>query len=372
MQVRSEREAFVHLHPMIELSNDHEVRQAKGFKDAAARLSGEELVGLYETELANAPKRAAAGKKFLVKAKPPTTRRAHKDEEHLSLAMLKHCRDSGEAMVLPRVGNLELLAAQVPLATASVDRSMGDADPNKGVGKIDLLGVGSEERLVVVKLKFAAPGATRGGTGDTPLRALLDGLAQTAIASANRESLALELAAGQERMFSDEPPILALVASPRYWDLCRKREAQKGAAWIREMERLAADAEERIGVQVLYLAIALEGDPGWEYGEGGPVLAAAPQLTIAWEARAGVVKPKAKPRPKAQAAAAETIVEADLSRPIRAYLLTESYSAGDRIAHPTLGTGVVQGSAGVGKVRVLFDGRRALLVHERLVSSPPV
>jgi hypothetical protein len=372
MQGRSEREAFVHLHPMIELSNDHQVRQAKGFKDAAAGLSGEELAGLYQTELANAPKRAAAGKKFLVKAKPPTTRRPHKDEEHLSLALLRYCRDSGEGMDLPRVGNLDLVAAQIPLATASVDRSMGDADPNKGVGKIDLLGVGPEDRLVVAKLKFAAPGATRGGTGDTPLRAFLDGLALTAIASANRESLASELVAPQQRTLSDEPAILALVATPRYWDLCRKREAQKGAAWIKEMERLASEVEEWIGLQVLYLAIDLEGDPGWEYGEEGPVLLAAPQLTTAWEARAGVVKPKAKPRSKSQASALEEIVEADLSRPIRAYLLTESYSAGDRISHPTLGTGVVQGSAGVGKVRVLFDEKKALLVHQRPPASPPI
>ena len=95
------------LHPMIELSNDHQVRQAKGFKDAAAGLSGEELAGLYETELANAPNRAAAGKKFLVKVKPSTARRAHKDEEHLSLALLRHCRDSGEGMELPRVGKID-------------------------------------------------------------------------------------------------------------------------------------------------------------------------------------------------------------------------------------------------------------------------
>jgi len=356
---------------MIELSNDREVRQAKGFKDAAAGLTAEDIARLYDTEVANAPKRAEIGKKFLVKAKLPTSRRANKDEEHLSLALLKHCRDSGEGLALPGLGNLDLLAAQVPLVTASVDRSMGDADPNKGVGKIDLLGVGPEDRPVVVKLKFAAPGATRGGTGDTPLRALLDGLALSAIASANRESLASELAAAGGRPFSDQPPLLALVASPRYWALCRQREAQKGAAWIREMERLARDVEESIGVQVLYLAVVLEGDPGWEYGEEGPVLTAAPELASAWEARAGVVKPKAKPRPKAQAAAVETIVEADLSKPIRDYLLTESYSAGDRIAHPTLGTGVVQGSAGTGKVRVLFDDRKALLVHERSAPSHP-
>ncbi|GAG06784.1 unnamed protein product, partial [marine sediment metagenome] len=243
--------------------------------------------------------------------------------------------------------------------------------PNKGVGKVDLLGVGPEDRLVVVKLKYAAPGATRGGTGDTPLRALLDGLALAAISSVNREALASELGAAAGRTLSDGPPLFALIASPRYWELCRGREAQKGAAWIREMERLARETEQVIGVQVLYLSMALAGDPGWEYGEEGPVLTEAPQLAAAWEARAGVVKPKAKPRPKAQASLADEIVEADLSRPIQTYERTESYEAGDRIAHPTLGTGVVQGSAGVGKVRVLFDGRKTLLVHQRPVPGSP-
>jgi hypothetical protein len=86
------------LHPLIELSNDREVRQAKGFKDAAAALTGEQLAGLYETEVVNAPRRTEVGKKYLVKGKLPTTRRADKDEEHLSLALLKHCRDSGKGL----------------------------------------------------------------------------------------------------------------------------------------------------------------------------------------------------------------------------------------------------------------------------------
>lgn len=353
------------LHPMIELANDREVRQARGFKDAAAALTGEKLASLYETELANAPKRHEAGKKYLVKAKRSTSRRVNKDEEHLSLALLRYCRSTGQSLEVPEFGPLDLLAAQVPLATASPDRAQGGADVNAGVGKLDLLGVSAEARPVVVKLKFAEPGATRGGTGDTPLRALLSGLAHTAMAMANREFLTSELSAAVGRSFGEGAPILWLAASPRYWELCRKREAQRGAAWIREMERLGREIEERIGVQVRYLAVALEGDPGWAYDEEGPVLSAAPQLLEPWEARAGVVRPKARPRARKTAEPSEKIIEADPSRPIRSYALTESYQPGDRISHPTLGTGVVQGGAGSGKIRVRFDGRTSLLVHER-------
>ena len=59
------------------------------------------------------------------------------------------------------------------------------------------------------------------------------------------------------------------------------------------------------------------------------------------------------------------MVTADLSRPVRDYRSTEHYVAGDRIQHPTLGTGVVQGTAGPGKINVHFEDRRSVLVHDR-------
>ena len=78
-------------------------------------------------------------------------------------------------------------------------------------------------------------------------------------------------------------------------------------------------------------ACRLEGDPGWSYPEGSPVLDAVPRLAPAWEPSAGRVRPKAPPRPK-PGAPADVRVEADLSRPIRAYAACERYSAGDRIS----------------------------------------
>jgi hypothetical protein len=82
------------------------------------------------------------------------------------------------------------------------------------------------------------------------------------------------------------------------------------------------------------------------------------------------VKPRSQPRPKAAAAPAEVRIEADLSRPIQSYSVVDSYRSGDRIQHPTLGIGVVQGGAGTGKILVLFeDGRRATLVHARAAAA---
>jgi hypothetical protein len=192
---------------------------------------------------------------------------------------------------------------------------------------------------------------------------LLEGLAAAAFVDANRDVLSEEIGTLTERDISSEAPALILLGSARYWEICRKREAQKGAGWIREFERIGRESAEVIGVEMLFLGLDVEGDPPWKYAEQGPELSAEPQLTTAWEARAGKLKPKPKPRPRS--GEEDVLVEADLSRPPRVYGIRESYTPGDRIEHPTLGSGVVQAIAGVGKIAVLFDDKKSLLVHER-------
>jgi hypothetical protein len=46
----------------------------------------------------------------------------------------------------------------------------------------------------------------------------------------------------------------------------------------------------------------------------------------------------------------------DPAKPPRAYAAREAYVAGERVAHPTFGVGVVSGSPGAGKVEVVFGG----------------
>jgi hypothetical protein len=355
-------------HPLIDLAGERDVKQAKGFREAAARLTGKELAERYQQELANAPRRHDVEKRYLGvhPGKPPAGRKPGRDEEHLAWAIARHCRDAKCTLSLPRgAGELAVVDHQVPLQTASPDKEKGDQDPNKGLGAIDLLGVGPGEILAVGRLKYVEPDARRTGTGDTPLRQLLEGLAFTAAAEANRDAIQAELGEnGSERTLSEDPPCLLLMASPRYWQLSRKREAQKGAAWIKEMERLAREIGEEIGVQVFYVSLELDRQPAWEYDEEGPRLRAVLALDPAWERNAGRVRPKAASRPRSSSPA-EEVVEADLSRPVRDYGTSESYAAGDRIQHPTLGLGVVQGPAGMGKIVVLFEGKKSVLVHER-------
>jgi len=219
--------------------------------------------------------------------------------------------------------------------------------------------------MAIIVLKYVPPTATRGSTGDTPLRALLEGLAYTAIVQANRNEIISEIDAEHGRKLSDEPPIIIILGNTRYWELCRKREAQKGAAWINQMERLAQEIDENLGITVSYLGLKLQGEAGWEFHEDRPELVGTPILDRAWGPGAGKVRPKARPKSKSKGADIDEIVEADPAREPRAYNITESYSSGDSIDHPTLGRGVVQRPVGVGKIKVLFEDTPRLLIHER-------
>ena len=360
-------------HPLVARSRDPRVRQARGFREAAAELTGEILAAEFASERDAAPRRSEAKKKHLVQPNQRLAAERHpdRDSEHAAIALVARREKGGEPLRLPEdEGFFEALHAGVVLKSAPADPKLGDADPNFGIDRIDLVGIGPDERLALVLMRFVAPSATRVGTGETPLRALLEGLAHTAVAVANRAALAAEIEERTERKFSDAPPYLFLLGSPRYWELCRKREAQRGAAWIQQMERLAKEIEEKTGVSVRYLALKLQGDPGWSYAEGRPGFDAEPRIGPAWDAGAGRIKPKAKPRVRRAAAApSDAIVTPDLSRPVRDYRSSEHYVAGDRIQHPTLGTGVVQGTAGPGKINVHFEDRRSVLVHDRAASG---
>jgi hypothetical protein len=359
-------------HPLVARSRDPRVRQARGFREAAAELTGEILAAEFAAERDTAPRRSEAKKKHLVQPNQRLAAERHprRDNEHVAIALAARREQGGEPLRLPDdEGFFEALHAGLVLKSAPADAKQGDADPNFGIDRIDLVGIGPNDRLALVVTRFVAPSSTRVGTGETPLRALLEGLAHTAVAVANQAALGAELEARTGRKIADLPPYLFLLGSPRYWELCRKREAQRGAAWIQQMERLAKEIEESLGVSVRYLALKLQGDPGWSYGEGAPRFDVEPRIGPAWDPGAGRIKPKPRSRSRSKSAApSDAPVEPDLSRPVRDYRITEHYAAGDRIQHPTLGEGVVQGVAGPGKINVHFDDRRSVLVHDRAAS----
>jgi hypothetical protein len=360
----------VSLHPLIDLVADRDVKQAKGFRQAAERLNGTSLEADYQTEVANAPKRSAAGLEHLgVRVGRKAKGRQHgRDEKHLAEAIARAARadgeDSGESktLELPTGETLRILDGIVPIKTAAPDKERGSADPNAGVEDLPLLGLIGEDRVAVAVLKYLDPESNRSGAGDTPLRLMLQGLAHAAAVDSNREAFRDEISKATGKTTGEEAPAVIVAASPRYWELCRKREAQKGAGWIRELERLAREAGETIGVEFFFVALETDSVPGWEYDDEGPKLTGPISLDKAWETGAGKLKPKPKSK---QTDPADELVEADLSRPVRSYSIRDSYESGDRITHTKLGDGVVQGITGRGKIEVLFGEEKKLLVHER-------
>jgi hypothetical protein len=358
----------VSLHPLIALVNDRDVKQAKGFRLAAEKLTGASLEADYQAEVRSAPRRADQGLAYLnVRVgRRAKQRQNNRDEKHLAEAIARAARaEAAERLELPSGETLTIVDHGVPIRTAAPDKEKGDADPNAGVEDVPLLAVIGDDRLAVVALKFLEPDANRTGAGDTPLRLFLQGLAHAAAVDANREALGKEIAEATGRTVGDEAPAVILAASPQYWTLCRKREAQKGAAWIRELERVAREIGESIGNEVIFAALSTDtrdGSVGWTYDDEGAVLTGPVSFDKAWETGAGKLKPKPKAR---KADPADELVEADLSRPVRPYSVRESFQPGDRIAHKTLGEGVVQGVAGRGKIAVLFGDEKKLLIHER-------
>jgi len=367
-------------HPIIALVNDRDVKQAKGFRLAAEKLTGASLEADYQTEAANTPNRGAEGLTYLNvrvgrKAKQ---RQNNRDEKHLSEAIARAAEagrtdaGSGLAFEMPTGETLTIVDHCVPIKTAAADKEKGDADPNSGVEDIPLLAVIGEDRVAVAVLKFLEPEATRSGAGDTPLRLFLQGLAHAAAVDANREALGAEIAEATGKTIGAEAPAVIIAASPRYWELCRKREAQKGAGWIRELERISREIGESIGTEVFFVGLSTdtvaatedgaEASVGWEYDDEGAKLTGGIAIDKAWEAGAGKLKPKPKPK---KIDPADAIIEADLSRPVRTYGIRDSYEPGDRISHKNLGEGVVQGVVGRGKIAVLFGEDKKLLIHER-------
>lgn len=350
------------IHPLIALASERQVKQAKGFRGAAAEQTGLTLEPLYKAEIAAAPKRHDHDKKYLDQKtiRTPAARQNGKDDKHFCLAAANAAKAGNNVTKLPNGSELLIVDGLVPLRTAAPDKSLGDEDPNKGVEDVGVLGLLPDNRIAVVCIKYLKPDATHSGAGDTPLRLLLASLAQAAMIDGNQEAFRAEILEATGRTTSTEAPVVILLASHRYWEICRKREAQKGAGWIRELERLAREIPEQIGNEVFYASLDSDIDPAWEYTDDGPILTAPIKTKDSWESTAGRLKPKRK-----KVVNTVEIIEPNMEKSPQNYSITGSFDAGDRITHKTLGDGVCQGGAGEGKIKVLFGEDTKLLIHER-------
>ena len=94
-------------------------------------------------------------------------------------------------------------------------RATGSFDPRDRTRALDLLGLTSDERLALARVRLMPPGSTK---GDTPLRALLEGLAQCAVAEAYRSTLSSQISERTERRpVTSSTSQLISSAAPWFW-----------------------------------------------------------------------------------------------------------------------------------------------------------
>jgi hypothetical protein len=74
-------------------------------------------------------------------------------------------------------------------------------------------------------------------------------------------------------------------------------------------------------------------------------------------------------RPRAAEPAARPLPAFDASKPPRPYAARDSYAAGERVAHPTFGVGIVTGTPGAGKVEVAFPSGTRVLACAKTAST---
>ena len=353
------------LHPLLALAQDRDVRHSSGFRRARQTSRARCWPPTSPTSAGTpraGPTRASGSSSRTAAARPRSgSARRTTSTSPRRWSGLPRRRKAARASGRGR-GRVRRLGR--PAEAGAADAALGDADPNRGVERVDLLGIAGEDRLVLGFTKYLDTDATRAGTGDTPLRFLLDaprarrdrrGKPGGARRRGEDRARARVLGCAADRSAPREPAILGA--------LCRRREAQKGAAWVHEIERLAREIDQHIGVSVIFAGLGPRGRAGLELRRAGGASSLGPP-----RARLGAGR-----RPRA--AEAEAAPEGGLSpsrrrrgrsldRPVRRHGPHESYHPGDRIEHPTLGLGIVQ-KCFPGKVEVRFGEATSRLVAGR-------
>ncbi|MCY4030836.1 MAG: hypothetical protein OXF05_01820 [Hyphomicrobiales bacterium] len=162
----------------------------------------EDLRREYISLRENAPSRTLRGKRYFVghDGIPSSRGYTNRREEHSAIALVNLQQDWEH----PLGGSFRFLDYQVPLKARQSDG---------GIGKIDIVGVNSKGRLILVELKVESK---HSGRGDSPFSALLQGLRYAAIVEANLKAIAAE-ARGFGVEIRETAPVVQLLATEAWW-----------------------------------------------------------------------------------------------------------------------------------------------------------
>ncbi|MXY34955.1 MAG: hypothetical protein F4Y60_12910 [Boseongicola sp. SB0664_bin_43] len=229
-----------------------------GLAEMIGEIDVDALCGEYCQLRKAVPNRSACSKRYFVEhhGRPKAKNPGCASEKHLAIALWRL------RTRWPRVGNgsMRLLDYEFPLKASNLDR---------GLGKVDLLGVTDRSRLVIIELKVCRKDGSR---GDTPLLALTEGLRYAAVVQANLRAIAVEARERCAIDVSEEPPIVQIMAPEDWWrGWCGMVGSTRRAAgeWESKFLDLSNELEDRLGI--LIECVSLEGvslaDVSWK-GDG--------------------------------------------------------------------------------------------------------
>lgn len=249
---------------LLSLSRDRVINQKSNFVEAGAQLRQVNLREMYDHAMRTAPRRHRAGKSYLTghNGIPSTTGISNRDEEHLAIAIFNRYGHHSGGLPLPDQQSVHILDYQLPLK-----EKMADA----GVGKVDLFGVSSSGTACIIELKY--------GEGDTPLRALLEGLFYAALVQANLQDIRRELTSTACVPAIGETLTLCILGDGQYWDCYRLNPVCHG--WEAMLMGVTSQIKRQLGIDCCFVDI---GFPVVQQGANGrpSVLLEAVQVKPAW------------------------------------------------------------------------------------------
>lgn len=207
---------------------------ARGLDKMIASVDPNALCAEYGALRARAPRRSLVGKKYFVghSGVPSASGRSNRLEEHCAIALFNLDRR------WPRSGGgwFRLLDYQVPLKARQSDA---------GIGKIDLVGVTDQGRLMIVELKVKNHS---GGRSDAPPAALMEGLRYAAMVEADLGAIASEAESLIGAKVVRKPPIVQVLAPKAWWRSWL--ELAPAGNWGPAFARLAEATNAKTGVTV--------------------------------------------------------------------------------------------------------------------------
>ncbi len=228
---------------LIELFKERTVNQISNFSGYAGRLNVLKLERYYMELFNQAPKRAGRRKDYFVDGHNGITSSgsySNRSEEHLAVALFNATK-KGKDFSLADGQKLYFLDYQFPLKARQSD---------KGVGKVDLFCAIENNIPAVAELKVAGK---NGQLGDTPLKALLEGLAYCAIVEANLEAIAREAKARFNINLKTGKPDLIVMAPHDYWSNYLNKSA--AGDWVTTLSKLVEEIKNRLKINTHFLSL---------------------------------------------------------------------------------------------------------------------